>query len=88
MTSTDSEEKKTPEFSMASFWEQFKEQTIPSDANQIQITEMERAYFAGAHALMFALGSVDNLDVTEEQSNKLISDIMQEIAAFKASLEN
>ena len=42
-------------------WQSYKRDVLPDDASQIQITETERAFYAGAKAVLYLLRLFDAL---------------------------
>lgn len=61
-------------------WTMFKTKCIPDDACADQITDMRRAFYAGATALMAGLKI--SSDMEESAGLKVLTDLDQELKDF------
>jgi hypothetical protein len=64
-------------------WEDYKARTIPPDLPFDQMMEAKMGFYSGASSIYFRLmNSAQNPNVTQEQGEKLLDDIAEEIRNF------
>lgn len=65
-------------------WMSLRHQAIPADASQVQLTEMRRAFFCGAQAMLREV--LDASDLQEEQAMKVMDQLHSELGQFSKDL--
>jgi hypothetical protein len=64
-------------------WENYKSQTLPSDLPFDQLMEAKMGFYSGASSVYFRLmHAAQNPAVSEEEGEKLLDDIAEEIRNF------
>jgi len=66
--------------SIAAEWQGFRESVLPPNASEIQIQEMQKAFYAGAVSMMTIWNGLSAL--AEEEAVKGLGDVQQEMATF------
>lgn len=61
-------------------WTNFRKTVIPPDAPKVQITEMQRAFYAGAELLFYELAKASSEE--EEKAHYLFDSIHKELKEF------
>ena len=61
-------------------WKGFSEATMPKEASDIQTTEMQRSFYAGAFSMFNLILEINTFD--EESAAKRLSELEQETEAF------
>lgn len=67
-------------------WQEFQERVIPNDAREAQRSEMKRAFFGGASALLCLINDVGAAEDTELEVIDALSDVTLELAEFSRDL--
>jgi len=62
-------------------WEKFASMTLPKEASETQRTEMRRAFYAGAYA-MLAMMSFEVTEVSDDAGVEIIEGLHQEARLF------
>ena len=73
---------KTGDNRIAAQFETFKADVIPAAAPPVQVQEMRRAFYAGAHAMMTVLNVVTTDGVSDEEGEAILEDADQELRRF------
>jgi len=63
-------------------WLSYKEAVIPATASTIQIEETKKAFFAGAHSMLYILCCEENKDMADEAFAELMCGLNDEIEMF------
>ena len=58
-------------------WESFLKDVVPEDAEQVQITETQKAFYGGVSSLMGLM--IGLADLSEDASNAIMDNWLQEI---------
>ena len=66
-------------------WECFKENVIPKNANNIQINEMKKSFYAGAYAAISTMIKISAEDVSEEAGIEIFETMKNECELFGMS---
>jgi hypothetical protein len=73
---------------LAEQWQTFATDVIAKDAGQIQITEMRRAFYAGAYSLlMIMMIMMKSEDADEDADAALVQGLLGECLAFAKAVE-
>jgi hypothetical protein len=68
---------------MAELWEQFARVALPPDAPEVQRREMKRAFYSGAHGIMFkVIHALAPGQESTEADEQLIQDLHEELQEF------
>jgi transcriptional regulator NrdR family protein len=67
-------------------WESYLEEVIPKDAGPVQREECRRAFFAGAKIYHEAVRAIAADEVSEEQAERILQSVVDELAAFPLTL--
>lgn len=76
----------TPISLLAYYWRSFKDEVIPLSAPEVQLQEMQRAFFAGAQGVLYALDDAFREGLPPEEVGKVLPAIGVEIQRFAASV--
>lgn len=68
-------------------WKDYKEKVIPKDASEIQLSETEKAFFAGAVVVFSAVYATGEEDVSENEALDVLTELNDEITAHIAKWE-
>ncbi len=63
-------------------WESFEAAVIPEDAPAVQRSEMRRAFYAGAWAMLMGCSSIGETSVTEEEGVAMLESWKKECERF------
>ncbi len=74
-----------PLMPIRSSWALFEKNVLPKNAPPIQRTEMRKAYYGGAMAVLNALERIGEPDIGEQQGVEFLSMLKNEIIEFVLS---
>lgn len=63
-------------------WEQFERAVISKDAGRVQRTEMKRAFYAGATAIVSVNAAIAEPGISEDAGVAILEGIQQEVMQF------
>jgi hypothetical protein len=66
-------------------WKNFKERTIPASAPEVQIREIQRAFYAGAISFFSLVDELGSEDSTDETRYAGILELQDELKQFVAA---
>lgn len=69
-------------------WESFEREVVPREAGEVQRTEMRRAFYGGAWAVLCAAYGIGDESVSEEQGVEILAGLIRECETFKAIQAN
>lgn len=67
-------------------WESFQKDVIPPEAGPIQVLEMKKAFFGGAHVILATMLAVGDSDVPDEVGAQVLDSLHKELQAFAVGL--
>ncbi|WP_422930068.1 hypothetical protein [Singulisphaera sp. PoT] len=73
--------------SLRTEWLSFSHQVIPHDAERAQITEMRRAFYAGAIAAISMLDEISRADLNTEDEATRLTALWSELEAYRRDLK-
>jgi hypothetical protein len=71
------------DFLIATGWHEYAEHVLPANAPDIQTQETRRAYYGGVNALMGILKRVGEPDISEDESEAILTRIEADLKQFK-----
>ena len=74
--------------SLAEEWEIFKDVIIPPNAPQVQIDEMEKAFYGGAATMFVQMTEVIKGDISEEEGADKLQGLFLEGFEFNERMNN
>ena len=66
-----------------SMWNAYDAVVIPSRALEVQRKECKFAFYAGAHTVLSILVQIGDAKITEDQSRKILNQLLTELEAFE-----
>lgn len=79
--------KRVQTVTLASEWASFREQVLHPDSPPQQVTDMRRAFYAGAWLTLTLFRDIGEDEISEEAGVEALERIHQESIAFKADVE-
>lgn len=67
-------------------WQKFREQVLPQGASQTQVEDTQAAFYAGAAAMLGALGEITDCAADEEEACRLMATVDRELKKFMVTL--
>jgi len=63
-------------------WLKFRQRAIPKDAGQVQLDEMEKAFFAGATTALAIVQQFGDDKISEDQGVACFTALLKEVNSF------
>ena len=70
---------------LAAGWEDFRRRVLPADAGAVQISEMRKAFYAGA-AVMYDQMVLGPVAMSDEQTERHLQALHEELQEFAAEM--
>lgn len=68
-------------------WQYFRNEVIPKDASNVQLTEMRRAFYFGASVIMMLNNHIGGDDVPEEAGVRILATVSKELNEFMDAIQ-
>ncbi len=81
------DQKITPDNYVESMWQSLKAQAMPKDAEEAQIIDCKRYFFAGAKAVLALMHDIGGDDVPEDIGCMVLDGLEKELDRFAEMLE-